>query len=125
MTSDMYDRGLEIRREVLGAEHVDPQIANADDFNRPLQRLLNVYCWGEIWGDETLSRKTRSMLNIAMISALNRSTELRTHIRGALRNGVSKDEIRAILMHVAIYCGMPAAVEGFRIARDAFKEEAK
>jgi 4-carboxymuconolactone decarboxylase len=117
-----YETGLEIRKSVLGSEYVDKSIQSANNFNRPLQDLVTEYCWGAVWGREELPRKTRSMLNIAMISALNRPHELKLHIKGALRNGVTKVEIREILLQVAIYCGVPAAVDSFRIAREAFEE---
>ena len=100
--SDMYEKGLAIRKSVLGAEYVDKAIAGADDFTRPIQELVTKYCWGEVWGRETLSRRDRSLLNIAMISALNRPHELKLHVKGALTNGVSRDEIREVLMQVAI-----------------------
>ena len=125
MDKAMYEKGLKNRREVLGAEYVDKAIAGADDFNRPFQELVTEYCWGAVWGREELPRKTRSMLNIAMIAILNRPHELKLHIKGALTNGVTKDEIREILMQVAIYAGVPAAVDSFRIAREAFAELAK
>ena len=112
----------EIRSSVLGKEFVDNAFATADDFNRPLQELVTEYCWGAIWGREELPKKTRSMLNLAMISALNRPHELKAHIKGALVNGVTPVEIREILLQVAIYCGVPAAVDSFRIAREAFAE---
>jgi 4-carboxymuconolactone decarboxylase len=120
--SDMYEKGLAIRKAVLGAEYVDKAIAGADDFTRPIQELVTKYCWGEVWGRETLSRRDRSLLNIAMISALNRPHELKLHVKGALTNGVSRDEIREVLMQVAIYCGVPAAVDSTRIAKEAFGE---
>lgn len=120
--SDMYEKGLAIRKSVLGAEYVDKAIAGADDFTRPIQELVTKYCWGEVWGRETLSRRDRSLLNIAMISALNRPHELKLHVKGALTNGVSRDEIREVLMQVAIYCGVPCAVDSTRIAKEAFSE---
>ena len=122
MDKAMYDKGLGVRRKVLGDEYVDNALKNVDDFNQPLQDVLNEYCWGAIWGREELPRKTRSMLNLAMISILNRPHELRAHIRGALTNGVSRDEIREIFMQVAIYAGIPAGVDSFRIAREVFAE---
>jgi len=122
MDKATYDRGLQIRKDVLGNEFVDKAIASADDFNRPMQDLTTEYCWGYVWGREALSRKTRSMLNLAMISALNRPHELKMHVKGALVNGVTRDEIREIFMQVAIYCGVPAGVDSFRIAREAFAE---
>jgi 4-carboxymuconolactone decarboxylase len=120
--TEMYDRGLKVRREVLGADYVDKQIASADDFNRPLQNLVTEYCWGAIWNRPGLDRRTRSMLNLAMLSALNRHHEFKAHVKGAIKNGVTKQEITEVLMQVAIYCGVPAGVEHFRLAREAFKE---
>lgn len=117
----MFDKGFENRKKVLGAEHVERSWAAADDFNRPVQKLVTEYCWGEIWGDDALPHKTRSMLNIAMLSVMNRGHELKLHVRGALRNGVTTDEIQAILMQVAIYGGVPASLEAFRIASEAIK----
>lgn len=122
MDKKTFDRGLEIRKSVLGAEFVEKSIASADEFNRPLQELVTEYCWGAVWGREDLPKKTRSMLNLAMISALNRPHELKMHVKGAIRNGVTKEEIREILLQVAIYCGVPAAVDSFRIAREALDE---
>jgi 4-carboxymuconolactone decarboxylase len=123
MDKAMFDKGLAIRRDVLGADYVDQSIAAADDFTRPLQELVTQYCWGEVWGRPELDRKTRSLLNLAMISALNRPHELKLHVRGALRNGLSRVEIREVLLQVAIYCGVPAAVDAFRVAREVFAEE--
>jgi 4-carboxymuconolactone decarboxylase len=122
MDKAMYDKGLGVRRAVLGDEYVEAAMKNVDDFNQPLQDVLNEYCWGAIWGREGLPRKTRSMLNLAMISALNRPHELKMHVKGALVNGVTRDEIREIFMQVAIYCGVPAGVDSFRVAREAFAE---
>ncbi len=117
-----FDRGLEIRKATLGAEFVENSLKTADDFNMPMQELTTEYCWGYVWGREGLPRKTRSMLNLAMISALNRPHELKMHVKGALKNGVTKEEIREIFMQVAIYCGVPAGVDSFRVAREAFAE---
>lgn len=122
MNDELFQRGLAIRKSVLGAEFVDKSIASADDFNMPMQRLTTEYCWGAVWGRDDLPRKVRSMLNLAMISALNRPHELKMHIAGALKNGVSKDEIREVFLQVAIYCGIPAGVDSFRIARETFAE---
>jgi 4-carboxymuconolactone decarboxylase len=118
----MFDKGLGIRRSVLGAEFVDKAIATANDFNRPLQELVTQYCWGEVWGRPGLERKTRSLLNLAMLSALNRPHEVKMHIKGALNNGVTKDEIKEVFLQVAIYCGVPAAVDSFRLAKEVFDE---
>jgi len=122
MDKKTFDRGREIRSSVLGKDFVDKAFETADDFNRPLQELVTEYCWGAVWGREELSKKTRSMLNLAMISALNRPHELKAHIKGALVNGVSLVEIREVLLQVAIYCGVPAAVDSFRIAREVLNE---
>ena len=122
MDKKMHDKGLEVRKAVLGEAYVNNALKNVDDFNRPFQEMLNEYCWGTVWGREELPRKTRSMLNIAMIAILNRQHEFRAHLKGALTNGVTRDEIREILMQVAIYGGMPAAVDSFRIAREVFTE---
>ena len=121
-SKETFDRGMKIRKDVLGADFVEKSFASADDFNMPMQELTTEYCWGNIWGRDGLPRKTRSLLNLAMISALNRPHELKMHVRGALRNGVTKDEIREVFLQVAVYCGVPAAVDSFRIARAAFAE---
>ena len=122
MDKAMYDKGLSIRRKVLGDAYVDAALKNVDDFNRPLQDFVTEYCWGGIWGREGLPPKTRSMLNLAMVSILNRPHELRAHLRGALTNGVTKAEIAEIFLQVGCYAGVPAAVDSFRIAREFFKE---
>jgi 4-carboxymuconolactone decarboxylase len=122
MSKEIFDRGLEIRKSVLGADFVEKSFAAATSFNRPMQELTTEYCWGYVWGREELPLKTRSMLNLAMISALNRPHELKMHVKGALKNGVTRDEIREIFLQVAIYCGVPAGVDSFRIAGEAFAE---
>jgi 4-carboxymuconolactone decarboxylase len=118
----MFEAGLKVRKDVLGAEFVDNAIKSADDFNRPLQEFVTEYCWGACWTREGLSRKTRSMLNLAMLTALNRPHELKMHVKGALRNGVTKEEIREVLLQTGVYCGVPAAVDAFRTAKEAFAE---
>jgi 4-carboxymuconolactone decarboxylase len=118
MDQKTFEKGLEVRTAVLGEDYVQNSMRTADEFNKPFQELVTEYCWGAVWGREQLPRKTRSMLNIAMLSILNRPHELRIHLQGALRNGVTKDEIREILMQVAIYGGVPAAVDSFRVARE-------
>jgi len=123
VNKDRFDAGLEVRREVLGEEYVNQSLKSADEFTMDLQQLVTEYCWGEIWTRPGLSRKTRSMINIAMLTALNRPHELKLHIRGALRNGVTKEEIKEILLQTAIYCGVPAAIDSFRIAREVFHSE--
>jgi len=122
MAESMFDKGLKVRKEVLGAEYVESALSSADDFNRPFQELVTEYAWGAVWGREGLPRKTRSMLNLAMLTALNRPQELKLHVRAAIRNGCTKEEIREILMHAAIYAGVPAAVDAFRIAREVISE---
>ena len=122
MNQEMFDKGLKIRREVLGAEHVDKSLKTADDFNRPMQELVTTYCWGEVWGRPGLDRKTRSLLNLAILTALNRPHEIKLHVRGALNNGVTKAEISEVFLHTAIYCGVPAAIDSFRVAREVFAE---
>ena len=122
MDKERFEKGLGIRRSVLGAEFVENSFATADDFNREYQELVTQYCWGEVWGRPGLDRKTRSMLNLAMLAALNRPHEIKLHVRGALNNGLTKNDIKEIFMQVAIYCGVPAGVDCFRIAREVFKE---
>ena len=122
MSEDLFETGLEIRRAVLGRDYVDGAIAAADDFIRPMQELVTEYCWGKIWGRPGLDRRTRSFLNLAMITALNRPHELKLHVKGAIRNGVSKAEIAEVFLQAAVYCGVPAAIDSFRVAREAFKE---
>ena len=122
MDRQMFEKGLAIRRSVLGEEYVDNAIKTADDFSRPLQELVTQYCWGEIWGRPGLDRKTRSLINLAMISALNLPHEVKMHIKGALNNGLTKDQIQEVFLQVAIYCGVPAAVDSFRLAREVFQE---
>jgi 4-carboxymuconolactone decarboxylase len=125
MDKQTYETGLKIRSEVLGKEYVENSIKSADDFNKPFQEFVTEYCWGAGWGRPGLSRKERSMLNLVMLSILNRPHELKLHIRGALTNGLTKDQIREIFMHVAIYAGVPAGVDAFRQAREVFAEQKK
>jgi len=119
--SELFKKGMEIRRAVVGADLTDKSMASADEFTMPLQELVTEYCWGAVWGREDLPRKTRSMLNLAMISILNRPHELKLHINGALRNGVTREEIREVFLQVGIYAGVPAAIDSFRIAREVFE----
>ena len=122
MTSELFEKGLQIRREVLGAEYVDASISQADDFSRPLQELVTEYCWGTVWTRPGLDRKTRSLLNLAMLTALNRPHEVKLHLRGALNNGCSKNDIMEVLLQAAIYCGVPAAMDSLRVAKEFFQE---
>ena len=117
---ERHEAGLKTRREVLGAGYVDKAVV--DDFNRPFTELLNTYCWNDIWNRPGLPRQTRSMLNLAMLSALGKEHELKLHINGALNNGLTKEQIREVFLQVAIYCGVPAAVESFRSAKEVFKD---
>jgi 4-carboxymuconolactone decarboxylase len=127
MTSDAthresYERGLAVRREVLGDAHVDRSLAQVSEFSRPIQELVTEYCWGEVWSRDGLPRATRSLINIAMLTALNRGHELGVHVRGAINNGVTEAEIQEVLIQTAIYVGVPASLEAFRIAEGVLKE---
>ncbi len=118
----LFEQGLATRREVLGATYVDAAIANATDFNIDMQEMVTQYCWGDVWNRPGLDRRTRSLLNLAMLTALNRPHELKLHVRGALNNGVTQDEIKEVFLQTAIYCGLPAAIDSFRTAAEVFKE---
>jgi len=122
MPSEVYERGLALRKEVLGAEYVERSFANADAFSTAIQELSTEYCWGAIWSRDGLSRRDRSLLNIGMISALNRPHELKLHVKAALSNGLTRDEIKEAILQVAIYCGIPAGLDSTRLAREAFAE---
>jgi 4-carboxymuconolactone decarboxylase len=120
MASELFERGLKNRKEVLGAAHVERSLAGADDFTRPYQELVTEYCWGAVWGRPGLDRKTRSLLNLAMLTALNREDEFKLHVRAAFRNGVTREEICEVLLQAMIYCGVPAANSAFKQAREVF-----
>jgi len=122
MSKERFDAGLVARKSVLGAEYVEQALNNADEFNREFQELVTEYCWGTCWGDDTLDRKQRSMLNLGMIAAMNRMHEWELHFRGAISNGLTRAELKAILTQIAVYCGIPVGVECFRIARKVFDE---
>lgn len=122
MSNELFEKGLKVRREVVGAQYVDKSLAAADEFNMPMQELVTEFCWGSVWTRPGLERRDRSILNIGMIAALNRPEELALHIRGAINNGVTKDEIRECLLQVAVYCGMPAGLGAFKVAREVFKD---
>lgn len=122
MNQDLFDQGLRNRREVLGAEYVDASLRNADEFTRPMQELVTQYCWGDVWARPGLDRRTRSFLNLAMLTALNRPHEIKLHVRGAINNGLTKAEIGEAFLHTAIYCGVPAALDSYRVAKETFKE---
>lgn len=123
MDRDRFEKGLARRKATLGGDYVEKTLAGADDFSRPFQEMMTEWCWGFGWGDDAIDARTRSMMNLAMIAALNRMHEWELHLNGALTNGVSKEEIRAVIHVVAIYCGVPAGVECFRIARRVFAEQ--
>ena len=122
MADDAFERGLALRKQVLGTKYVERSLAQADEFSRPMQELSTRWCWGETWSRPGLSRRDRSLLNLGMISALNRPHELRLHVKAALRNGLSEDEIREAMLQVAVYCGVPAGMDSTRIAREAIAE---
>ncbi len=117
----MFEKGLKIRKSVLGEDYVNEALAKVDDFTRPLQEIVTGYCWGEIWGRDALPKKTRSLINLAMLTALNRPNELKIHVAGALRNGCTEQEIQEVLLQAMIYCGVPAGVESFRVASEVIK----
>ena len=122
MDRKRYEEGLDVRRAVLGAEHVDKAIRSADAFSRPIQDLVTEYGWGAIWARPGLDRKTRSFLSLAMLTALNRPHEIRAHVSGALNNGLTKEELMEVFLQSAIYCGMPAALDAMRVAQSVFAE---
>ena len=119
-----FKEGLAVRREVLGAEHVDKAVAAADDFTAPFQKMTTEWCWGETWTRPGLDRQTRSMLNLAMLTALNRPHEIKLHVRGALNNGLTLEQIREVLLHTVVYCGVPAALDAFRAAKEVLDQVA-
>jgi 4-carboxymuconolactone decarboxylase len=119
----LFDKGLPIRREVLGAEYVDGSLAKADDFMMAFQRATTAWAWGWAWGDNTLDRKTRSLVNLAMLTALGKAPEIKLHVKGALNNGLSVDEIKAVLLHATAYCGIPAGLDAFKAAHEVLVQE--
>ena len=125
MDKDTYDRGLAMRKKVLGDEYVERALSNTDDFNRDFQRILTQYCWGEAWGDTALTPRERSILNLGMIASLGKMEEFQSHVRGALRNGLTPNELRAVLTQIAVYCGIPVGVDCFRAARPIVNEQKK
>lgn len=125
MNNKRYEAGLEMRKAVLGHKHVERSLDNATNFTRPMQELVTEYCWGEVWTREGLDKKLRSIINLAMLTALNRPHEIELHVRGALNNGVTQDEMKEVFLQTAIYCGVPAAIDSFRIAQKVFSETEK
>jgi 4-carboxymuconolactone decarboxylase len=122
MSNELFEQGLAIRKAVLGKDYVEKSLATADEFSRPMQELATEYCWGRVWSRPGLERRDRSLINLAMISALNRPHELKLHVKGALANGVTREEICEVFLQVAVYCGVPAGIDSVRIAREAFAE---
>lgn len=122
MNKELYEQGLKVRRQVVGDSYVDASLKAADDFSMPMQELVTQYCWGDVWSRPGLDRKSRSLLNLGMIAALNKPDELAIHVRGAINNGMTKDEICEAFLQVAVYCGMPAGLSSFKIARQVFKD---
>jgi 4-carboxymuconolactone decarboxylase len=122
--NERFKAGLAVRREVLGAEYVDKSVADVDDFMVPMQKMTTEWCWGETWTRPGLDRKTRSMLNLAMLTALNRPHEIRLHVRGALNNGLTVAEIQEVLIQSCIYCGVPAALDAFKVAKEVIDQVA-
>jgi 4-carboxymuconolactone decarboxylase len=119
---ELFDRGLAVRREVLGPEYVDKSLQSANDFMMAFQRITTEWCWGYAWTRKGLDRKTRSMLNLAMLTALNRAPEIKLHVRGAINNGVTVDEIKEVLLHATVYCGIPAGLDAFKAANEVLRE---
>ncbi len=122
MASDQYDAGLKERTEVLGPEYVEGAVAGADNFNRDFQKIVTEYCWGGTWGRGVLERKNRSILNLGMLAALGKSHEFKLHFRGAINNGLTLEELREVLIQIAVYCGIPVGVEAFRNAREVLED---
>jgi 4-carboxymuconolactone decarboxylase len=122
MNQELFDKGLAVRKAVVGEAYVEKSLKNADDFSMPMQELVTEFCWGTVWTRPGLDRRSRSILNLGMIAALNRPEEFATHVRGAINNGVTKEEIRECLLQIAVYVGMPAGLGSFKVAREVFKE---
>ncbi len=122
MDNDLFEKGLEKRKAVLGADYVETNVAAADDFTRPFQEAMTAWCWGFGWSDDVIDPKTRSMMNLSMIGALGKMHEWELHCKGAIKNGVTKEELRAIIHVIAIYCGVPQSLECFRVAKKVLQE---
>jgi 4-carboxymuconolactone decarboxylase len=122
---ELFDRGLALRREVLGADYVDTSIKQANDFMMAFQHITTEWCWGYAWGRPTLDKRTRSIMNLAMLTALNRAPEIKLHVRGAINNGLTVDEIKEVLLHATVYCGIPAGLDAFKAANEVLKEMGK
>lgn len=122
---ELFERGLQLRREVLGAEYVDGSLKSANDFMMSFQHITTEWCWGYAWGRPTLDKKTRSIMNLAMLTALGKSAEVKLHVRGAINNGLTVDEIKEVLLHATVYCGIPAGLDSFKAANEVLKEMKK
>jgi 4-carboxymuconolactone decarboxylase len=122
---EMFERGLKLRREVLGAEYVDGSLKSANDFMMAFQHITTEWCWGYAWGRPTLDKKTRSMINLAMLTALGKAAEIKLHVRGAINNGLTPDDIKEVLLHATVYCGIPAGLDAFKAANEVLKEMGK
>ena len=125
MTSDLFDEGLKIRKEVLGAAYVEKSLSSADDFMMAFQEHVTSFCWGNVWGREGLARRDRSMINLAMLAALGKTDELKLHVRGALNNGLTIEEIKEVLLQVSVYAGIPAGLSAFKAAHQVLKEDGR
>ena len=125
MSSEMFEKGILKRRKVLGDEYFDKALASADKFGADLQKLITEYAWGEVWNKQSITDKERSLINLGMIAALNRPHELKLHIKGALNNGISKEQIKDVFLQVTVYCGAPAGIDSMRLAREVFEETNK
>jgi 4-carboxymuconolactone decarboxylase len=121
----MFERGLQLRREVLGAEYVDGSLKSANEFMMAFQHITTEWCWAYAWGRPTLDKKTRSMLNLAMLTALGKSAEIKLHVRGAVNNGLTADDIKEVLLHASVYCGIPAGLDAFKAANEVLKDMGK
>jgi len=122
MDKALHDAGLQVRKEIMDTERIDKVMANVTDFDKPFQDMVNEYCWGAIWTRPGLSRKVRSLINIAMLTALNRPNEVKLHVEGAIKNGCTEEEIREVLLQTVVYCGVPAGLESFKIAKEVLKK---
>lgn len=122
MNQELFEQGLATRKEVLGDDYVERSLKNADEFSMPMQEFVTQFCWGEIWNRPGLEKQQRSLINLAMISALNRPHELKVHVRGAINNGLTREQIQEVFLQVAVYVGAPAALESFRLAREVFAD---
>ena len=122
---EMFERGLKLRREVLGPEYVDGSLKSANDFMMAFQHITTEWCWGYAWGRPTLDKKARSMMNLVMLTALGKAAEIKLHVRGAINNGLTVEDIKEVLLHATVYCGIPAGLDAFKAANEVLKEMGK